>query len=91
MLVGRGSERARLDGLLADARGGESGALVLRGEPGIGKTALLEYAVERAEDFRVLRALGVESESELAFSALHELLRPVLSSLHEIPGWAICC
>ena len=85
MLVGRGSERSTIDALLAEARAGRSGALVLRGEPGIGKTALLEYAVERAEGFRVLRALGVESESELAFSTLHELLRPILPSLDRIP------
>lgn len=85
MLVGRGSERARLDALLDDARVGRSGALVLRGEPGIGKTALLEYAADRAEGFEVLRALGVQAESELPFAALHELLRPFLDRLDALP------
>ena len=85
MLVGRGLERARIDALLAGARGGESGVLVLRGEPGIGKTALLEYAAGRADGFGVLRAAGVESESELPFSGLHELLRPVLHVVDALP------
>lgn len=85
MLVGRGSERAEIDELLADARAGRGRVLVLRGEPGIGKTALLGYAAERAEGMLVLRALGVESESELPFSALHELLRPLLRGLDALP------
>jgi AAA ATPase domain len=68
VLIGRERECARLDELLDDARHGHSRALVLRGDPGIGKTALLEYAIESAADFRVLRAVGAESESKLAFS-----------------------
>jgi DNA-binding CsgD family transcriptional regulator len=85
VLVGRGSERAEIDALLADARAGHGRVLVLRGDPGIGKTALLGYAAERAEGMLVLRALGVESESELPFSALHELLRPLLGGVDELP------
>jgi len=85
MLFGRGEERARLDGLLENARRGEGAAAVLRGEPGIGKTALLDYAVERAGDIRVLRTTGVELEANLPFSGLHELLRPLLQLVAEVP------
>ena len=84
-MIGRERECARLDGLLGDVRDGHGRALVLRGDPGIGKTALLEYATERAEGFRVLRAVGVESESKLAFSGLHQLLLPVLGELDQVP------
>jgi DNA-binding CsgD family transcriptional regulator len=84
-LVGRGHERRVVDELLGRARGGRSGALVVRGEAGIGKTALLEYAVERAEGMTMVRALGVESEAELQFSGLLELLRPLLDHLDQIP------
>jgi predicted ATPase len=63
VLIGRERECARLDELLDDARRGHSRALVLRGDPGIGKTALLEYAVESAAGFRVPHAVGIESES----------------------------
>jgi DNA-binding CsgD family transcriptional regulator len=85
VLIGRERECARLDELLDDARHGRSRALVLRGDPGIGKTALLEYAIGRAEGVRVLRAVGIESESALAFSGLHQLLRPVLGALDQVP------
>jgi DNA-binding CsgD family transcriptional regulator len=85
VLVGRAAERERIDALLALARDGSGGALVLRGEPGIGKSALLRYAQERADGMRVLFAHGVEAEAELAFSGLYELLRPVLGLLDEIP------
>jgi DNA-binding CsgD family transcriptional regulator len=85
MLYGRGRELARIDEILDAAREGRSGAFVIRGEAGIGKTALLEAAVERAGDLRVLRALGVESEVEIAFSGLHELVRPILPMLGELP------
>ena len=67
MLVDRASECRVLDALLDGARAGRSGALVVRGEAGVGKSALLEYAVESASDLNVVRALGVESEMELAF------------------------
>jgi DNA-binding CsgD family transcriptional regulator len=77
MLYGRVAECAVLERLLEEARASHSGVLVLRGEPGLGKSALLEEAVERAVGFRVLRAVGIESESQLAFAALHQLLRPV--------------
>src|ERR1043166_9471930 len=85
MLLGRERESARIDKVLDAARARRSGALVVRGEPGIGKSALLDAAVERAEDMRVLRALGVQSEVDIAFSGLHELVRPALSSIDAIP------
>ncbi|MFL6013369.1 MAG: AAA family ATPase, partial [Gaiellaceae bacterium] len=85
MLVGRGRECTRVDDLLARARRGRSGGLVLRGEAGIGKTALLDYAVAGAEDMTVLRAVGLESEAELRFSGLLELLRPLSHLFPEIP------
>jgi predicted ATP-dependent serine protease len=75
---GRGGECATLDGLLEGVRGGRSAALVVWGEAGVGKTALLRYAVESAADMRVVRAVGVESEMELAFAALHQLCGPLL-------------
>jgi DNA-binding CsgD family transcriptional regulator len=84
-LAGRSAEGARLDRLLADARAGQSVALVLRGEPGIGKTALLDYAAERATGFRVSRAAGVESEMELPFAGLHQLCGPMLAGLKQLP------
>ena len=74
MLLGREHERAAIERLLEDARSGRSRTLVIRGEAGIGKSVLLEYAIERAEEMRVLRARGIESEAELAFSGLLELL-----------------
>lgn len=77
MLIGRETEMAGLGRLLDAARSGTSGALVLRGEAGIGKTALLEHATASASDFRVLRATGIEYEAELAYAALHQLLRPL--------------
>jgi hypothetical protein len=73
MLRGRGQQCGALDGLLVDVRAGRSRVLVVRGEPGIGKTALLDYAIQSASGFRVARAAGVESEMELAFAALHQL------------------
>ena len=85
MLVGRNTELAQIERLLADAREGRGGALVVRGEAGMGKTALLEHAVEAATGFRELHALGVESEAELPFAGLHELVRPVLNRLDELP------
>ena len=86
MLLGRGSECAVIDRLLEGVRAGRSGALVLRGEAGVGKTALLEYAVDAASDLRVVRAVGVESEMELAFAALHQLCAPMLDRLDRLPG-----
>src|SRR6516225_5606165 len=85
-LLGREHECAAIDRLLADAQAGAAGALVVRGEPGIGKSALLSYARQHAPLMLVLSAGGVEAESDLAFAGLHELLRPVLSYLNELPG-----
>jgi len=85
MLGGRRDERAVLDGLLDEARVGRSGVLVLRGEAGIGKTALLEHASESASDFTLLRTVGVESEMELAFAALHQLCAPVDDFVDRLP------
>lgn len=86
MLVGRGAERAVIDGLFEAARGSRSGALVIRGGPGVGKTALLEDARRRAGDMHVLTARGVESESDLPFAGLHQLLRPALRLLGRLPA-----
>ena len=85
-LRGRDAECAALDHLLDAVRGGESRALVLRGEPGVGKTALLDYTIGSAPDFRVLRAVGVESEMELAFASLQQVCAPMLDRLERIPG-----
>ena len=84
-LFGRDAECAAIDRLLEDARAGAGGAVVIRGEAGIGKSALLEYARQRAAAMAVLSATGVEAESDLAFAGLHELLRPVLDHLGELP------
>jgi DNA-binding CsgD family transcriptional regulator len=86
MLVDRFTERSVLDSLLDSARGGLGSTLMLRGEPGVGKTALLEYAVESASGFRIARASGVESEIELAYAALHQLCAPMLDLLERLPG-----
>src|SRR6266545_3076556 len=86
MLLGRDAETALVDDLLATARTGQSSALIVLGEPGVGKSALLEYAASEARDMHVLRARGMESESELAFSGLSDLLRPLLPALPRIPA-----
>src|SRR6201982_1659813 len=85
-LTGRRSECAALDRLIETVGAGESSALVVRGEPGVGKTALLEYAVEQASEFRVVRAAGVQSEMELAFAGLHQLLASMLDRLDGLPA-----
>lgn len=85
-LYGRRNECRMLDRLLDDARAGGGGALVLRGEAGIGKSALLEYSVSRASDMRVYRATGVESEMEFAYAGLQQLCAPFLGMLERIPG-----
>jgi DNA-binding CsgD family transcriptional regulator len=86
MLVDRDIERSVLDSLVASARRGMGRALVLHGDPGIGKTALLEYAIESASGFRIARAAGCESEMELAFAAVHQLCVPMLDRLERLPG-----
>jgi len=85
MLRGRRAEREALDRVFAAVRTGRSQVLVLHGDPGIGKTALLEYAVEQATDFRIARASGVESEMELPYAALHQLCLPILDRLERLP------
>jgi DNA-binding CsgD family transcriptional regulator len=85
-LRGRARECAALDGLLGDIRRGDSRSLVLRGEAGIGKTALLECVIELASDLTVVRAVGVESEMELAYASLHQLCAPMLDRLEALPA-----
>jgi DNA-binding CsgD family transcriptional regulator len=84
-LVGRDRERAAIDGALKQAASGRRAALILRGEAGIGKSALLDYAASCAHEFTVLRASGVEFEAELPFSTLHQLLMPVLDGRAHLP------
>jgi DNA-binding CsgD family transcriptional regulator len=86
ILWGREEQCMALDRLLADVRAGRSRALAVRGEPGIGKTALLGYAASRAQDFRVARAEGVESEMELPFAALLQLCGRMLDRLDQLPA-----
>ncbi|HEY2077789.1 MAG TPA: LuxR family transcriptional regulator [Streptosporangiaceae bacterium] len=85
MLLDRLPERAALSELLDGARSGRSGVLVVRGEPGIGKTALLEHAVESAAGLRVARVAGAESEMELAFASLQQLCAAMLDKLEGLP------
>jgi DNA-binding CsgD family transcriptional regulator len=85
-LRGRRTESDALNALIEAARAGESRVLVIRGEPGVGKTALLEYVVEQASDCRVERAVGVQSEMELAFAALHQLCAPMLDRVERLPA-----
>jgi DNA-binding CsgD family transcriptional regulator len=84
-LRGRRPECEALDQLLDRVRAGESQVLVVRGEAGVGKTALLDYAVESASGFRVARATGVQSEAELAFAGLQQLCAPMLDRLEHLP------
>src|SRR3954468_1227267 len=85
-LRGRAPECELLDALVADIRQGKSRSLMLRGEAGIGKTALLEHLTESASDLTVARAAGVESEMELAFAVLHQLCAPMLDRRAGLPG-----
>ncbi|QLY33135.1 AAA family ATPase [Nocardia huaxiensis] len=86
MLVGRDAELTAIDGLLADAAAGHGRVLAIRGEAGIGKSALLEYAAETAAGMRVLRGVGIESEAELGFGVLHMLLHPFSARIDGLPG-----
>ena len=86
MLVDRVAEAGALDRMLAAVHDGLSGVLVLRGEPGIGKTALLDWAAEQATDMQVARTVGIESEMDLGFAGLHQLLIPFLGGLDRLPG-----
>jgi DNA-binding CsgD family transcriptional regulator len=83
--TGRSRERGELADALDRARGGESAVLVLRGEAGIGKSALLQYAARQATDCRIVQIAGVESELELPFAALHQLFGPLLTELEALP------
>jgi DNA-binding CsgD family transcriptional regulator/tetratricopeptide (TPR) repeat protein len=85
-LLGRDEECGLLDRLIDDIRRGEGRSLVLRGEAGIGKTALLEYLVESASDLTIVRATGVESEMELAYASLHQVCAPMLDHLEGLPA-----
>src|SRR5437588_2601585 len=85
MLLGRTREQHEIERVLATARSGISSALAFVGEPGIGKTALLDYASESAQGMQLLRARGVESEAQIPFASLLELLRPTLGLLERIP------
>ena len=82
---GREQERATLDQMLDRVRGGESAALVIRGEAGIGKTALIQYCARQASGCRVARIAGVESELELPFAAIHQLCKPVFAGIDALP------
>ena len=86
MLVGREAERGLIDSALDDARRGRSRVLVLSGEAGIGKSALLGYARERASGMKVLTTAGVESEADIPFASLHALLLPVLDRTNRLPA-----
>src|SRR4051812_27742464 len=85
MLVGRERERRAIETALQTARGGASATVALVGEPGIGKTALLDHAAEAAADMQVVRVRGIESEAQIPFASLLELLRPMLGLLGRIP------
>ncbi|HSE70339.1 MAG TPA: AAA family ATPase [Nocardioidaceae bacterium] len=84
-IVGRETERAAIAALLDDARAGNGGVLVLRGEPGVGKSALVADALARAEGMSVLRTQGIESEAPLPFAALQRLLRPAMAAADRLP------
>ena len=84
-LTDRHSERGVLDAVLNAVRAGDSRALVVRGDPGVGKTALLDYLAQRAAGCRVVRVLGMQSEMELAFAGLHQLCAPMLHRLGRLP------
>jgi DNA-binding CsgD family transcriptional regulator len=85
-LRGRGEECALLDGMVSAVRGGQSRTLVLRGEAGVGKTALLNHLIATASDLQVVRAIGVESEMELAFASIHQMCGPLLVHLDALPA-----
>ena len=84
-LFGRGSECSLLEDVVAALRAGESRTLLIHGDAGIGKTALLKYAAAAAADLRLLHAAGVESEMELPFASLHQLCAPLLDAVEQLP------
>src|SRR5712671_384219 len=85
-MLGRERERAVLDRLVESARDGSGGALVVHGEPGVGKTALLDDTVEKARMVRIVRSAGVEGEMELPFAAVQQLCAPILDLRARLPG-----
>ena len=85
-LLGRQSERSALDVLVSAVRAGRSQTLVLRGDAGVGKSALLRYVAERGADCRMLHAVGVEAEMELAYAGLHQLCAPLFDRLEPLPA-----
>jgi predicted ATPase len=85
-LLGRRAECEQLDGVVADALAGRSRVVVLRGEAGAGKSALLHYLSERSDGWQVARAVGIESELELAYSGLRQLCAPLLQHVDRLPG-----
>src|SRR3954454_8994613 len=85
VLLGRAGERQAFERLLENVRGGQSAVLVLRGDAGVGKTALLHHCARQASGFRVARLAGVESEMELPFAGLHQLCAPMLDRLDALP------
>ena len=86
MLIGRAVEQGRILTVLEDARAGHARVLVLRGEPGVGKTTLLEAAIRQVSDFRILASTGVQSERELPFAGVHALLHSLLDEVQALPG-----
>ena len=84
-MIDRRAEKQSLHRVLDSVRAGMSGALVLRGEPGVGKSALLDYAVESAADLQIVRTVAVESEMALGFAAVHQLLVPLLPGVGGLP------
>jgi predicted ATPase len=85
LMVGRKNECEVLDDFLAAARRGDGGAVVVHGDPGIGKTALLDYAVASAKEFDVFRTVGNEAEMELPYAALHQLCRRGMGAIERLP------
>jgi ABC-type transport system involved in cytochrome c biogenesis ATPase subunit len=85
-LTNRDTERAVLDEFVAAVRAGQSRMLVVRGEPGVGKTALLDYLAGQVQGYRLVRVAGVQSEMEFAFAALHQLMVPMLEYLEGLPA-----
>jgi len=85
-LVGRRNECEALDRLLTDVRAHRSSVLVLRGEAGVGKTALMDYVAGTSSGCRVVHAAGVESEMEVAFAGVHQLCAPLLDRMEDLPG-----
>src|ERR1700742_70729 len=83
--LGRTRERERLDDMLAQARDGQSAVLVIRGDAGIGKTALLRYAARQASGLRILEILGIQAEMELPFAGIERLCAPLLDRLEALP------